>query len=196
MTKSLLIILLVTRSAVAQYYDDKGASLLRAAYGGNREIVAQLIENGLDVNAHDPYGVTPLYLAVENGQMETVKLLLVHGANVNVIPKPNVPAGRPSMTPLMVAAQRGHAEIVKLLIKHGADISAEVGETAMYPAGATALLLAAINGHTDVINILNEAGTAGEWMWKYMVIAIWIFFGSFLISLWDGQDDNRGMKNP
>jgi ankyrin repeat protein len=159
-------------------------------------MVAQMIKLGADVNEHDSCGVTPLYLAVGNGQVEMVRFLLEHGARVNIIPAPDVGIGRPSMTPLMVAAQRGHAEIAKLLIEHGADISAEVGVTAMYPNGVTALLLATINGHDDVVEILDWKGTAGEQWWKYMVVAIWVLQSIVIMSLRNRTVDDKMRESP
>ena len=42
-----------------------------------------LLEPGADANATTSEKTTPLFLAVENGQIDILKLLLRHGANVN-----------------------------------------------------------------------------------------------------------------
>ena len=161
--------------------------LMEAVYLGDTERVRLLIRRVVDVNTKaggpaGPYiGVSALFLAVENGHAEMAKLLLESGADINEIPEPNTLAGRASMTPLMAAAYRGDKEMVKLLIGRGANVSAEVGATAPYPQGVTALMLAEIKGHTEIVNMLKEAGTAGENLWKYMVIAVWVMLWFFIL---------------
>jgi hypothetical protein len=195
--RCLLLFNLLITTVGAPCYADEGSTLLaRAAYEGTREIVAHLIAEGVDVNAENPQGGTALFLAAEQGHIGIVRLLLEHGADANKIPRPNPSTGVVSMTPLMAAAAHGETAVVELLMACGADASTQVGKTALHEHGVTALFLATIKGHAQVVDLLTRAATSGEGSWKYMVIAIWIFFGSFLISLWNGQDGNRGMKNP
>jgi len=86
--------------------------------------IKSLIENGANVNAilHGDYAYmnfTPLMLAVINKEskpgIEIIRLLLKHGANVNV-KSPNV-----DYTPLMEAARENSKAKVKLLLDYGAD---------------------------------------------------------------------------
>jgi ankyrin repeat protein len=51
-----------------------------AAGMGDTEVVERLIKRGVNVNAHDDEGVTPLMLAAQEGRIDTVKLLLRNGA--------------------------------------------------------------------------------------------------------------------
>ena len=122
-----------------------------------------------------PACATDLMRAAQDGDTAKVKLLIEQGANIN-------DRDAHGMTPLMYAAGKGRAEVVKLLLENGADVSAEAGETALYDAGASALLLAAAKGHSDIVDILNRESTSGEWMWKYMVIALWCLLWFMILS--------------
>lgn len=73
------------------------------------------IANGLDVNARDSYGITPLMRAADRGQERLVEVLLDHGADVR-------PATRFGYTALMLAVFKGHASIVERLFQAGATL--------------------------------------------------------------------------
>ena len=83
-----------------------------------------LLSKGADHSIHDRYGNTPLIYAASpkanvrlggtGPQTELVKLLLVHGADINA--KNNV-----GMTALHAAAWKGCEGVVKLLVQRGAD---------------------------------------------------------------------------
>ncbi|KAI0281936.1 ankyrin repeat protein, partial [Russula aff. rugulosa BPL654] len=113
-----------------------GNTPLHSAACRDLEMVEVLLEYGVDVNAQNSYcrtplsfaagagrrskytdssGFTPLHDASEDGNIEIARVLLEHGANVEV--KDN--EGR---TPLDIASGvlRGQHEIVKLLLEHNA----------------------------------------------------------------------------
>ncbi len=154
---------------------------VQAACAGKAEIAAQQIAKGADVGAAGLQDGTALLLAAERNQIEIVRLLLEHGADINKIPRPNPFTGVVSMTPLMAASAQGHAAVVELLLAHGADASTQVGNTALYEEGVTALLLATVKGHTQVVDLLNQAAASGGRTWKYMVIAIWILLAVIIM---------------
>jgi len=54
------------------------APLHYAVIGGSAEIVATLLQKGANRSLKDSVGKTALYLAVENGHQDIVKLLLQH----------------------------------------------------------------------------------------------------------------------
>jgi len=102
-----------------------------------------LLRHGVDVNATDKYGYTPLILAAGGTDFaETVRLLLAHGAKIDA-------RNSDGDTPLLRAAWEGHFEVMKTLLEHGADVNAQndKGWSALlvverqFPARYTHLLL-------------------------------------------------------
>ena len=63
---------------------DREAALLKAAAGGNLELVEVLINTGTDIECADYRGRTSLLLAVWGGHYTTSVFLLDHGANIYV----------------------------------------------------------------------------------------------------------------
>lgn len=131
-----------------------GASIKRAGAGaisGSIEAGCMacfdLVANSLDARA---YSTALLALAVF-GRARDVRLMLDHGADVNVRDE----AGR---TPLMFAANCDCVPVdtVQLLIDRGADVNARNG------AGLTALDSARLHGNTPVVDRLIAAGATGE----------------------------------
>lgn len=55
--------------------------ILAAAEAGIPEAIQIAINHGADVNASDRFGITPLHKAVNNNNLEAVKLLLQMKAN-------------------------------------------------------------------------------------------------------------------
>jgi ankyrin repeat protein len=112
---------------------------------GVRGGVALLVARGADVNVLDKKGESALGNAADRGDLEGVRVLLEHGARVNV-------ANYRGYTPLMFAAQydRDSPELVTLLLAHGADLAA-TGEN------ETAVTLAAKKGDTQVTRLLRDA---------------------------------------
>jgi len=72
-----------------------------------------LEDDGIDVDALDSSGLSPLHLAVQNNHLACVKILLDKGADVNI--------EAPSIgTPLQIAIESDFVEISTLLEEHGA----------------------------------------------------------------------------
>ena len=71
------LILLLTAPALA----GSPRELLLAARSGDLAEVERLVEGGLDVDAGDNWGTTPLALAARNGQVEVARYLLDKGAD-------------------------------------------------------------------------------------------------------------------
>ncbi|KAK8139368.1 hypothetical protein PG984_002748 [Apiospora sp. TS-2023a] len=76
-----------------------------------------LIEQGVDMNACDHFGHTPLTYTLREGFNDTAKLLIERGADINV-------ADQVELTPIAQAAESGSIDMAMLLIQHGADIHA------------------------------------------------------------------------
>jgi ankyrin repeat protein len=118
------------------------------------EVIASLLNRGtqvgvnLDVNLKDEDGLTPLHLAAISGQTEVVKLLLDHGAQIEVIDD------QTGGTPLHFAAQRGHAHTAAALLRGGAPI--EVADL----NGQTALHLAVQKFQRETLVLLLKESTS------------------------------------
>src|SRR6202044_3818989 len=77
-----------------------------------------LLKAGADANERLPHGETALMMASRTGNVDAIKVLLDHGAEVNA--KETLRG----TTALMWAADEGHAPAIQLLLQHGADIKA------------------------------------------------------------------------
>jgi len=121
-----------------------GSSALHLATA-NIKIVEILIEHGANINIRSEGYGTPIYLAAELGQLDTVQHLIKQKADINV-------ATTNGKTPLMQAAQQGHFEIVKELLK----ANPELPVLQQRIDGESALSLAESNGHTLITEFLCE----------------------------------------
>ncbi|KAL9958600.1 hypothetical protein ACROYT_G035638 [Oculina patagonica] len=66
--------------------------------------------NGVNVNARDGYGNTPVKLAAEKGNSDAVRLLMQNGADVTI-------ADNGENTTLHVAAKKGHVQVLEMLLQ-------------------------------------------------------------------------------
>jgi ankyrin repeat protein len=125
---------------------DGSTPLLWAAHKSNVEIARVLVAAGAAVDAPSDYGITPLLQASRTGDAAMVDLLLQAGAH----PSRAHPEGE---TPLMAAGRAGNVAAVRSLLARGVDVNAT--ETFQK---TTALMWAAGEGHTEVVDLLLEAG--------------------------------------
>jgi ankyrin repeat protein len=89
----------------------------------------------------------PLLVAVDEGDVETVRTLLDRGGNANE-------RGMRGETALMMAAARGHVDVAGLLLKNGTDINGTCS------AGMTALMSAANARQAEMVKFLSDKGAA------------------------------------
>ena len=97
--------------------------------------------------------VTPLIIAAHNGHLNSVKILLGYGADIEA--RGTLKIGdhvEEGCTPLWAAAVTGFLDVVKLLIERNADVDSRT------PTGSTPLRAAAHEGHLDVVRCLVERG--------------------------------------
>jgi ankyrin repeat protein len=155
--------------AAAPAAQDLNEDLLEAVRMGDASRVEALIAKGANVNAPWRYGVTPLFFACDRGFAPVVKVLLKHGAEVNL------KDSFYGMTPVTRAADKDHLDIVKMLLARGANadsvliMGAEQGKPALVKAaldagtvnkeGLSWALAAAIREqHPEVAEVLKTAG--------------------------------------
>lgn len=113
---------------------------------GHYELCKWLLEDGgSGVNSAKGAFGQPLQIAARFGHEEVVKLLLDHGAEVNVL------CGEYGY-PLQAAAYAGHANVVRILLDHGADVNAQGGRF------GSALIAACHEGHLQAAKILLDRG--------------------------------------
>ena len=120
-----------------------------AAFFGHLETVQLLLAKGANPNLVSQNqtfarGVPILQSAVAAGNIEVIKALLTHGADVNV-------RSAEGMTALHAAAFEGNAAIVKLLIANGADIEAKTNK------GETAREIAGKKGNEQIAGLLKHS---------------------------------------
>ncbi len=153
-----LVRLLLRRGGNAKTRDSEGETALMSALAAGdspqtTQILALLLDAGADANAQKTsgshVGLTALmWAATEAHSSDDVRLLLAHGANVNL----RQPDG---WTALMAAAEFGTPGSVRMLLDRGAD------PTAKNAQGDTPLSLAAgTRRDKSVIALLQNAGVA------------------------------------
>lgn len=107
------------------------------------DITRMLIERGANVNYRAKNGFTLLHTACNQGNLEIVKLLVVHNAQVNAI------ASEKTAYPIQIAVFKAYDEIVSFLIRHGSKLCTE---------DTSFLTLAVYNKHYKVVEVLLNAG--------------------------------------
>ena len=101
---------------------DQKSTLLHLAVQTNQLNMAKcLLNNGAPIDLLDSYGWTSLIEAVIDQKIEMAKLLLQHGANVNINPENHAES-----VPLFIAIRKNNLTMAKLLLEHGADIDMQV----------------------------------------------------------------------
>jgi ankyrin repeat protein len=81
---------------------------------GDVETLKTQLDAGLDVNTRHSNGYPMLHYATDRSQLEVAKLLLDHGADINL-----KTTRSPSLTPLDLAWKKRNDEFIDLLIKRG-----------------------------------------------------------------------------
>ena len=131
-------------TSIVQYLLDEGAPVDTQDVNG----VTSLMSASQFGNSSDSEGRTPLGFACHYGNIRIATLLLQARANINQQTKTG-------WTALMVAcdSETPHNDLVRLLVQSGADISIKTSELQR-----TALMYAAIRGHTSIVQYLLDEG--------------------------------------
>ncbi|KAH9634274.1 hypothetical protein HF086_011534 [Spodoptera exigua] len=75
-------------------------------------VAKEIVERGVDPNARDGDGATPLHFAASRGHLSTVRWLLRHGARLHL--------DRHGKSPINDAAENHHLECLNVLVAAGA----------------------------------------------------------------------------
>ncbi|KAL2090076.1 hypothetical protein ACEWY4_014764 [Coilia grayii] len=114
---------------------------------GNPAIAEALLSANADPNVRDPVlGLTVAHDASRDGFLDTLKVLVFRGADINVIDN----AGN---LPLHLAAREGHQDVVEFLTQHTSDPSQRNG------GGQTPC---------DLAKMHNRSSTA-QWLEAYVL---------------------------
>ncbi|NXS55181.1 ASB12 protein, partial [Brachypteracias leptosomus] len=132
--------------------DDNGDSeeLTRAVAEDDHQALEKLLSQDRYkrlLNQRSGWGVpsTPLRLAATWGRLSSMKVLLAHGAEVDIL---DVKA----QTPLFTAVSNGHQECVKVLLEAGANPIGSIYNN------CSPLLIAARDGNVDILQQLLDHG--------------------------------------
>ena len=109
------------------------------------DMVELLIDAGANVDWANSRGYTHLMRAARNGDLDMVRLLISHNADLEITISPDFPD-----TVLWIAATNNKPEIVRELLRAGADASGGAGESALRSAQR--------NGYTEIERMLRDAG--------------------------------------
>jgi ankyrin repeat protein len=121
-----------------------GTPLHVAAWNKKPDAIDLLAAQGVDLNARDYKGMTPLHRAVNSGCVASASRLLKHGASSQLLDSYH-------RTPFMVACETGNLPLLTLLITESGRSFTDIG-------GQTALHLAARQNNLPVFVFLLDAG--------------------------------------
>jgi hypothetical protein len=105
--------------------------------------MTRMLDAGLDPNARDAAGYTPLIAASRAGNVLMIRLLRSHGADPNLRD-----AAVNGWTPLLHAIHKAQPGSVAALLDAGADPNGTESD------GATPLMMAAGYGYTNIVKLL------------------------------------------
>ncbi len=121
----------------AQEPEKNQTALMWAAAERHPDVVQALIQAHADLQAATRQGFTPIHFAARVGDLESLKLLLAAGVDINLptgaAEEEEAPAAAPSLvpvrrrgaetgyTPLLVATLRAQVDTAIYLLEHGAD---------------------------------------------------------------------------
>ncbi|XP_027047638.1 ankyrin repeat domain-containing protein 17-like isoform X3 [Pocillopora damicornis] len=122
--------------------------LTLACWKGHTNVVELLLEHKSNIEHRNKAGCTPLMLASREGHVETTRLLLNKGAEINT------PSGSNDDTPLTLACWKGHRDVAELLLENVANRDCRT------KTGITPLFQACRENHVDVVELLLDYGAS------------------------------------
>ena len=158
---------------MSQDLTDEEHELIEASEKGESFKVLHLLNDSINPNIRDWYGMTPLHYATQNGHLKTVKALVLNGAKVNV-------RDYDDRIALHLSVHFSFLDISEYLIQHQANVNAKD----MY--GLTPLFYASAYGDfimTDMILFYAEGEQVRDPEGKT----------PFLAAVWGGHLENASL---
>ncbi len=129
---------------------DWGTVLTSAAFSGMNWLVEACLNAGEAIDIEDDWGTTPLMMAAQSGQLQTMQLLVERGANVNHV------ADYEGDTALHRAIYGKKPAAAQWLIEQGADLNTQ---TESVEGGTITPLMNAVSGNQlEIAAMLIAAG--------------------------------------
>ena len=160
----------------------------------NADIAALLLDRGLDVNAREAFGDTPLHFAVRNQNVPLMRLLLTRGADVNAIDCQGTAPIDHTM----------NIDLIELLLNHKADPNGgpRIGRQTITslghmgePSARSLIENLAAEGHENTIRFLLDAGADLERHERALELACKHGHAdTFELLLERGMDPNRAFE--
>ena len=152
-------------------------ALMWAVAQKHPEVARALVERGADVRARSNGGFTALLFAARVGDLDSIRVLLAAGADVNEAASDDGDSGvttryqnigaidrakskTAGMTPLLVASANGHEALSLFLLENGAD------PKAANPDGFTALHYAIQKGASHIAAVQLDSLDAMAYMFR------------------------------
>jgi len=139
-----IVEILLKSGADVHLQNDAGkTALMLACYAGTLDAVKMLRQYGARYTDFDRGGSAPIHWAVDGGNKRLVEWIIKDGAD------PNMRDLNSGWTPLIrCACVSGHRDVGLELLEAGADINAQDKD------GKTTLMIAIINGHQALLEVL------------------------------------------
>ena len=141
-----IVEMLLEAGAKTNIQNNKGTTaLMKAVLSGNTQVTNLLLKAGADRNIRNNFNRTALIYASAKNHEEIALELIQPGLDLDVKDKKG-------NTALIYAAQNGSLKILQKLIQNGARVE-------LNDKDKTALKLAAMKGHTNIVKSLIQANT-------------------------------------
>jgi ankyrin repeat protein len=148
--KVMLVLMAMLAPSVAfAAADDENMEFITALGDGDVKVVQQYLDNGVNVNGSS-FAWSPLQIAANKGQLEIIKMLVEHGADLNY----KHPITK--MTALGLAAYNGFPDVVQYLLSKGADPNIKL-------RGGVSIVRAVRDvGNTEMVDLLMKGGAKDD----------------------------------
>jgi ankyrin repeat protein len=149
--------------SIFNWREPEESLLCRAIYNRDLPAVATLLAAGADPNGTAINGMTMLMCAAYMNEVESARLLLDNGAQVNATVRDGTTALHYTQESL-----RGNVEVLRLLLDRGADVNAATD------SGYTAFVSAVHSLYkVEAVRILLAAGADVHYQWGIFLMLDW-----------------------